>query len=66
MAKRKGPPQTITINARRNHKDKPLMKLINEYTDAFCEGMEPKIALKYFITEYMPEKIAELRRRARR
>lgn len=42
------------------------MKLINEYTDAFCEGMEPKIALKYFITEYMPEKIAELKRRARR
>lgn len=63
MAKKKGPPQTITINARRNRKDKSLMNLINEYAEEFCEGMEPKIALAYFIKEYMPAKIAELKKR---
>jgi hypothetical protein len=63
-AKRKktpGPVQTITINARKVSKDKKVMQLINEYASEFCEGMEPKIALSYFLKEQMPGKIAELR-----
>lgn len=63
-AKRKktsGQVQTITINARKVSKDKKVMQLINEYATEFCEGMEPKIALSYFLKEEMPRKIAELR-----
>jgi hypothetical protein len=59
--KRMGPVQTITYNARKVSKDKKILQLVNEYASVFCEGMEPKIALSYFIKEEMPGKIAELR-----
>jgi hypothetical protein len=61
MAKKKK--TTITINAKKVPKDKVLMAIINEYADEVCKGMEPKIALGYFIKTEMAGKIAELKKK---